>query len=141
MSLYVVDASVAAKWFVPELHTEAALCLLDGAHELLAPDLLVAETGNIVWKKFRRGEITQAEGRRILKALKVAPVKLEPSGPLLEPAFEIASGVGRTVYDSLYLALAVLRECRMVTADRKFFDALRKGPFGPNLAWVEGLTP
>ena len=103
--------------------------------------LPISETGNIVWKKFRRGEITLAEGRRILSALKTAPVKLEPSGPLLEPAFEIASGVGRTVHDSLYLALAVLRECHMVTADRKFFDALRKGPFGPNLAWVEGLTP
>lgn len=39
MSRYVVDASVAVKWFVPEIHTDASLRLLDGNHELLAPDL------------------------------------------------------------------------------------------------------
>lgn len=41
----VVDASVAAKWFVPEIHQPAALRLLDDRHELLSPDLITAEFG------------------------------------------------------------------------------------------------
>ena len=51
-----MDASVAIKWYVPEVHSEIAACLLDGTHELIAPDLLLPEFGNIVWKKVQRGQ-------------------------------------------------------------------------------------
>lgn len=37
MKKVVVDASVAAKWFIPEVHSDAALCLLDPEIVLLAP--------------------------------------------------------------------------------------------------------
>ena len=40
MSRVVVDASVAVKWFLPEIHSEAALRYLDGDYERVAPDLL-----------------------------------------------------------------------------------------------------
>ncbi|MBI4482062.1 MAG: type II toxin-antitoxin system VapC family toxin [Acidobacteria bacterium] len=51
MKRFVVDASVAMKWFVPEAHQDAALRLLDDSCELLAPDFMAAEFGNILWKK------------------------------------------------------------------------------------------
>ena len=47
----VVDASVAIKWFVPEIHSDAALRLRGEAYELIAPDLLILEIGNILWKR------------------------------------------------------------------------------------------
>jgi predicted nucleic acid-binding protein len=47
MRRYVVDASVAVKWFVPEIHSAEALRLLSSDCELLAPDLLPSELGNI----------------------------------------------------------------------------------------------
>lgn len=137
MTRYVVDAGVAVKWFVPEVHTDAALRYLDDAHERLAPDLLLPETGNILWKKVRLGEITEDEGRTILRAVRAAPVRLHASAPLMEPAFEIANGTGRSVYDSLYLALAVAQACRLVTADRKLCNALHGGPLALSLQWVE----
>ena len=58
---------------------------------------------------------------------------------LIEPAFEIAHLSGRTVYDSMYLALALLNDCRMVTADRKLCRALEGGPFAALTLWVEEL--
>lgn len=51
-------------------------------------------------------------------------------------AFEIACAAGRRVYDSLYLAVAILRECAMVTADRKLHDALGTGRFAARLLWI-----
>ena len=49
----------------------------------------------------------------------------------------MASGLGRsTVYDCCYLALAVALGCRLVTADRPFYEAQRVGPQGGRLVWV-----
>ena len=37
---------------------------------------------------------------------------------------------------SVYLAVAILRECAMVTADRKLQQALGQGRFSPHLLWI-----
>ncbi len=137
MSAYVLDASVLAKWFVPEVHTEEALRYGVGGHELMAPDLILSELGNILWKKVRRREISVAMGRRIIaKVTETPPLVLYPPHALLGPALEIAIEVDRSVYDSLYLALAVIQNCRLVTADRKLLNSLRRGPLEDRLAWV-----
>ena len=53
----VVDASVAAKWFLPELHKDKAEELLrdflDEKLDLIAPDLIISEVGNILWSGAR----------------------------------------------------------------------------------------
>lgn len=137
MSRYVVDASVAAKWFVPEVQTDAALRLLEGDHSLAVPDLFLSEFGNIVWKKVRLGDINRDEGREILKAIKAVPLDVVSSARLLDPAFEIAVGLGRTMYDSLYVALAVLEDCEFVTADRTLWRVMRTTSFAVNVLWIE----
>jgi predicted nucleic acid-binding protein len=53
----VIDASVAIKWLVPETLAENAAALLDENNRLTAPDLLLIEFANIIWKKARLGEI------------------------------------------------------------------------------------
>ena len=137
MSRYVVDASVAAKWFIPEIHSNAALRLFEGDHSLTVPDLFVAEFGNILWKKVRLGDITRDEGREILRAMKIVPFDIVSSVPLLDPAFEIAVGLGRTMYDSVYVALAVLEGCPLVTADRALYRTIKTTPFAQNVQWIE----
>jgi predicted nucleic acid-binding protein len=140
VSLYVTDASVVVKWFVPEVHSAAALRVLDGGHELVAPDLLLPEVGNALWKKARKGEITAGQARQILRALDVSPVRIEPSGTVLEVAFEIASALGRSVYDGLYVALAVVHSGLLVTADRKLYNAVHGGLLSDYLLWVEAVS-
>ena len=51
MSTFVIDASIAVKWVVEEHRTPEALALRQKA-KLIAPELLVAECANILWKKF-----------------------------------------------------------------------------------------
>lgn len=51
MSLYVVDASIAVKLYVPEIHSAQAIRFFSDGHELIVPDLMLAEFGNIIWKK------------------------------------------------------------------------------------------
>jgi predicted nucleic acid-binding protein len=134
----VVDANVVIKWHVTEIHTDAALRLLrDDAPALHVPDLVFPEAGNILWKKVRRGDLAEDQARRIGHLVAVAPLEVHPSAPLLEAALEIALRTERTVYDSLYVALAVQLDSRLVTADEKLYNALMAGPLGARILWVE----
>ena len=65
----VVDTSVAVKWFVKEDGRERALRVVD-ATDRHAPDLIVAEVGNVTWNKTILGEITGAQARFICTSLR-----------------------------------------------------------------------
>jgi len=136
MSVMVVDASVAAKWFFQEAYTADAVRVLDERHRLHAPDLLPIETASVVCKRVRRGEISEDEGRRVRTALAQFPIRLHDSLTLLDPAFEMAARTGCSIYDGLYVSLAALLGGRMVTADRRLCDRLAKGPFAEAVLWV-----
>jgi predicted nucleic acid-binding protein len=140
LSRFVVDASVVAKWFVPEPLSDQAARLLDDGHELASPDLLWPEVGSVLWKKARAGQLTAREAVRIVQALDACPLVIFPSRLVLEGALELALGTGRSVYDSVYLALAVALECRLVTADERFANALAGSPLAAHVAWV-GAPP
>lgn len=134
-----VDASTAVKWYFEEEYSDAASRLLTPVHVLLAPDLLLTEFANVVWKHVRRGESTVADARRVLTALLSVPIELHPSASVIAPALEIACETGRTVYDSLYLALARAAGSQLVTADRRFYNALQSTPHAATLVWVEDV--
>ena len=137
---YVVDASVAVKWFVPEIHSEHALRLLRKRFDLQAPELIQAELGNILWKKCRAGETRWNNRRGILDNFKRSPLVVHPHGALLKLAWEIALKHRQTFYDCLYLALAMTEKARMVTADRKFYEALAGTSSERHLLWIEEVT-
>lgn len=139
MSRWVVDASVAVKWFLPEVHSESVDRLLREAYQLLAPDLIWAEFGNVLWKKWRRKEIEAEVAQGILRDFLRFPLDVHGSEPLLQLAWAIAAEFERTVYDSLYLALAQSTGCPLVTADRKLYNALKPTRFAPQLLWVEDI--
>ncbi|MBI2359925.1 MAG: type II toxin-antitoxin system VapC family toxin [Deltaproteobacteria bacterium] len=139
MSELVVDASVAIKWFLPEIHGDAALRLLEGEYALRVPDLIFSEFGNVLWKRFRKGQISRKEAIVTTEALLALPLQVESSQSLIPAALEIACSAHRTVYDSLYLAVAIAYQCRVVTADSKLHNALKKGALSAHLLWVEDI--
>jgi predicted nucleic acid-binding protein len=115
----VIDASIAVKWVVEEEGTPQALRLRKQA-KLIAPELLVAECANILWKKVRREDLSREEALLAARLLQIAEIELLPTRSLLEAATRIALDLDHPAYDCLYLALAVERECRFVTADERF---------------------
>jgi predicted nucleic acid-binding protein len=129
MKPLVVDASVAAKWFLPEPDVAAALRLLDGRHRLAAPDLIRSEFGNLVWKLHARGVLDTKEASDLIEHFLSMPLEIHDSAYLLAPALQIAIATHRTMYDSLYLALAVELGGTVVTADERWVNALIDSPF------------
>lgn len=139
MSRFVVDASVAVKWYLPEIHDVHARRLLVGGG-LFAPDLIFSEVANILWKRVRAGQVLEAEAQAVAQALCALPLSIVPSLPLTLSALAIACGTQSTVYDSLYLALAVRERAVMVTADEKLVNALRDTPLASYVMWVEDIS-
>jgi len=128
VSVFVVDASVVIKWFVPEVHSDAARRLLAHSHDYIAPDLLFAETGNTIWKKVRRGELSPGDGEQLVADVGRAAIETVPCRALAEDAYKLAIATGHTVYDAMYLALAVRLDTRMITADERLANALATMP-------------
>ena len=125
----VIDASVSAKWYFAEPGHEAADLVLAariaGEHELLAPDLIVPEFVNVLWKRVRRQECSRAAAEEILALWEVDRPSLVASSDLATQAFQLATALDQSVYDCLYLALALEIEAPLVTADRQLARAAR----------------
>lgn len=139
MSGYVVDASVAIKWFIPEIHSEAAVQARRLRQRLHVPAFFTLELGNVIAKKIRREELTRAEGKTMLKELQHLPLQRHADERLFPAAYELALDTQQSLYDCLYLALAEAIDGRLITADRKFHNALAGGPYARRLVWVEDL--
>ena len=121
MNPVVIDASVAIKWVVDEVDSDAALAVMGGG-SLASPDLLIAECANILWKKVRRGELTADEAITAARILQQGDIDILPTRHLMDRATRLAIDLDHAAYDCMYLALAMERECPMVTAD----DRLRR---------------
>jgi predicted nucleic acid-binding protein len=128
VSVFVVDASLVIKWFVPEVDSDAARRWLDASHDYVAPDLLFPETGNTVWKKVRRGELSPDDGQQLATDLSVIAVEAVSMRGLLPDAQALALRTGITVYDATYLALAVRLETQVITGDDRLARRLADYP-------------
>jgi predicted nucleic acid-binding protein len=92
-------------------------------------DLIHAEFGNIVWKLHARGSLDTREASDMIEHFLSMPLEIHDSSYLLTPALQIAIATHRTVYDSLYLALAVELGGIVITADERWVNALQDNPF------------
>jgi predicted nucleic acid-binding protein len=119
----VVDTSVAVKWLVEEEDSDRAAALL--GRSLVAPDLILIECGNALWKRQRRGEIPFDQALAGLARLEQF-VSLAPSAPFALRALEMAVELQHPVYDCLFLAAAERLDVMLVTADRRFYDAVAR---------------
>lgn len=126
MNTLVIDASIAVKWLVEERGTPEALALRQKA-KLIAPELLVAECANILWKKVKREELLKQEALLAARLLQGAEIELLPTRSLFEAATRMSIEIDHPAYDCLYLALAVEKECPFVTADERFLRKLHQG--------------
>ena len=132
----VIDASVAIKWYVPEVYEQEASKLQINGDALHAPELILPEFGNIVWKKVTRREITEKEGQRIVSEFSRANLIYHPQRQIIKSAYTGAMMTNQTVYDWTYMALALSLGYQFVTADERFYKALEKTRLKKHLLWV-----
>jgi predicted nucleic acid-binding protein len=121
---WVIDASIAVKWVIPEVLSDHADRIRDGEADVLAPDLLLVEVANALWKKTAAKEISPREADTALDLVRRSGIDLRPTGPLLPRAMDVARRLGHPVYDCVYLALAERERSAFVTADQRLLRRL-----------------
>jgi predicted nucleic acid-binding protein len=86
----IVDASVAAKWYLAESDSDLAQGLFDGTEELIAPDLLLVELANTLLKAWMRGAIDDAHMDMTLSQIPQAITTFYPLADLIADAMVIS---------------------------------------------------
>jgi predicted nucleic acid-binding protein len=120
----VVDASIAIKWVLAESDSDLAHQIVSWS--LIAPDLLLIQCANTIWRHVELGEVAPCQVSEIWAVLRAMPVEIVASNELVERALDLAVTLKHPVYDCLYLALALDRGARVVSADRRFRTASRR---------------
>ena len=120
MSDFIVDASVAVKWFVAETDSSVADELSANNHRLFAPRLILTEVANTLGRKAMAGLMTAAEACVYLRSLPNYFNGILAVDELIEPALRNACAIRHPIYDLIYLESARSLDAQLVTADRRF---------------------
>jgi len=143
VKLYGVDLSVAARWLLPGLSEplqQEAVSLLSqlvgGQVSLIVPDFFWIEVTNLLCKAIRTGRCTRSTAEMALSALRRHQLTTLPVLPLLDSAFDQAIVSGRSVYDNIYVALALESGGNLLTADEKLVNAIGTGL---PIAWLGAI--
>lgn len=127
---YVLDCSVALKWFIAEPLSDIATRLLHQfvADEtaFLAPDAIYAEFGYILRKHVLRGSFTAERGHAFMDQFVALGVPTVHIGPLSSEGARLTTTYMASFYDALYVALAVREDLKVLTADGGMVAAFQK---------------
>jgi predicted nucleic acid-binding protein len=125
--IFVLDCSVAAKWVLPEPDRAPALRLFaryeSGEISLIAPDLLLAEFASLLAKRNRLKQISAAEAHRAFELMTKCAPRLFDMRPRFSRALNLSLLHQMSLWDCVYVALAIEHQCPLLTADRRLFRA------------------
>ncbi|MBL0732036.1 MAG: type II toxin-antitoxin system VapC family toxin [Desulfosarcina sp.] len=128
MKIVIVDTSALIRLYVPDGP------IPDGLEEYLAaawraeitlmiPELALAEFVQVLWKKEQAGYLELSEVDEIVAALLELPLEITGHQGILTDALSLARQYKLTVYDSLFLSLAMKRKAELITADQRLKNA------------------
>jgi predicted nucleic acid-binding protein len=121
--MIVVDATVAAKWYLVENGTAAAFAVLQNSEALAAPDLILSEVAGAITRRVRVGALTAAQATPLLAQwhsdLDLGFLRLEPFQHDLVSAERVALSTAHPLMDCIYIACAMRLGATLVTADQK----------------------
>lgn len=133
--MIVVDASVAIKVALYEPDSPIAVAALR-AEAWSAPDLILSECANIIWKRHRMGDITREEASGAVELIGAMHLYVEPGRMLIDRAVALSIDLDHPAYDCFYVAHAEQLNAPFLTADSKLVGKLRAS----DATTVEAMT-
>ena len=129
MKQYIVDASVAAKWYFREEFEEKANTLFEafqkGLAMLVVPEIFYPEMAKVCKKRMRDQKIGNKRALQVFDEIMQLPLKTYSDRELAHVAFKNSIEFNITSYDGLYMGLAELLNSPLITADQKLLNACK----------------
>jgi predicted nucleic acid-binding protein len=130
----VVDASVALRWLLDLPGSEKAFATIQENDRIIAPDLVLAEIANGLWKAAMFAGLSHSDAKAALAETDKAFDEFVPANDLKSNALLIALELRHPAYDCFYIALAEARRCKLITADTRLVRRCAK------TKWAEMLV-
>ncbi len=120
----VIDTSALIRLYIPDGPIpegfEKFLSGVErGNNTAIAPELLLVESSNVLYRKRKINEISENESIHLLSDVLSMPIRYFSHGPLIPVAFDLAIEHNVTLYDAVYLALASEQGAMLFTADEQ----------------------
>jgi predicted nucleic acid-binding protein len=141
VSDFIVDASVAVKWFAAETDSLVADELSASNHRLFAPRLIMTEVANALGRKAMAGLMSPVEACVYLRSLPQFLDGVLPVDELIEPALENACALRHPIYDLIYLEAARRLDAQLVTADHRFIAKITGTDFARHVMLLSDWRP
>lgn len=135
----VVDASVVAKWFLPEPDAQAARRLVTGDYDVVVPDLVFSELGGILQHRVSLAEIDDYEALSVLQLLERMPLQIHRTWPLGPIALELRRSLDLCMNDCIHIALALRETAIFVTADRSLLEVINRTLLARHVLWIADI--
>ncbi len=137
--IIVVDANIAIKWAFQENHSKEARSLLDFSPLILAPDFIMTEISNIIWKKVLQKALPDYEAQPIYLQIQKIISSFIESRSLLSNVIDLSIELNHPIYDCIYLATAQKYNVKVLTADRRFYDVIHNSKHSDCVEWIEDV--
>jgi predicted nucleic acid-binding protein len=119
---YVVDTSVVIQRFIAEAYTPNVRVLfsqLSQGIDLVVPEFCLLECTNVFWRQVRFQGMSQTDAEQFIDQLGQIPFEIVPAPTLMSQALQIGLSKQLAIYDSIYIALALNRQCSLITVDER----------------------
>lgn len=118
LSEIVIDASIAAAWLFDDEFDQSTADVMSNisADEGIVPRHWHLEMRNALLMGERRGRVAPEHIAESLNGLNRIHLRTDPE-PDLDAAFSLARARGLTIYDAVYLELALRRRAALATLD------------------------
>lgn len=121
MTTFVLDCSLCMAWVFPDEATGATNRLLDALTDgrAFVPALWPMEVANVLLVATRRRRIAETDWSRILRSLDALPIRIDPvsTSRIWDEVLEVAHAHRLSVYDAMYLELAIRMQLPLATLD------------------------
>ena len=121
----VLDASAPVRLILADPAAADLADRVGGAAMVLAPELMLTQLANTLWKLRRADRLINLDPQELLAEARELVDRLEPDRHLLAEALALACHLNHPVYDCLYLALARREAASLISSDRRL-NALAK---------------
>ena len=137
MSEAVFDASVTTRWFIEDDVLHQACLRARETNDAVAPGLILSETANALWRYVRAGRLSIDAACEAVGYVDEEVVTIDDA-ELVRAAQRLSHDADHSVYDCLYVALALRLGAPLVTADLKLARKFERHPGLAVLALSQG---